>query len=589
MEQTGSTLLLRSLSIPAKEFVVFRSLEKKMTEMTGSEAYVKTLEKEGITHIFGITGAALIPICDELLNSSIRYIPGVHEQGSAHMADGYARASGKPGVVQVTSGPGATNIVTGVATAQLDSSPLVAFTGQVGMNMVGTDAFQEVDIIGVTASITKWNYQVRNPARIPWAVKAGLYIANSGRKGAVLIDLPKNITTETAEMDFDIKLSFPGYRPRMDPDPVEIEWAAQILSEAKKPIILAGGGVVSAGAGRELTDLAETLMAPTATSLMGKGSIPSNHPLSLGLLGMHGREEANYLVPDADVILVVGSRFSDRTTGKIADFAPNARIIHMDIDKSEIDKNVNSITHVWGDAKRSIKILANKIREIRRSKGNNGEWISKIEELRHNHEESDDNTELNGLNTIKAIRRALPSNALVTTDVGQHQMWAAIHFDVFEPSTFMTSGGLGTMGWGTPASIGAKAAQPDRVVLNISGDGSFAMTENNLAVAVDENLPIIVVILNNRMLGMVAQWQRLFMNGRYSAVQRQYTLDFTELAKDYGAHGVHIDTVKELNTELRRAVNADYTTVIEVPIDPEENVYPMIPPGMGLKDILTED
>ena len=560
-----------------------------MSKIIGSKAYVKALEHEGITHIFGITGAALIPICDDLLESNIRYIPGVHEQGSAHMADGYARASGRPGVVQVTSGPGATNIVTGIATAQLDSSPLVAFTGQVPMGMVGTDAFQEVDIIGVSASITKWNYQVRSPERIPWAVKAGLYVANSGRKGAVLIDLPKDVTTSEAEMDFNVEVDFPGYKPQSQPDPIEIGWAAKLLSEAKQPVIVAGGGVVSAGAGKEVTRLAETLMAPTATSLMGKGSIPSDHPLSLGLLGMHGREEANYIVPDADVILVVGSRFSDRTTGSLEYFAPDAKIIHVDIDKSEIDKNVNSITHIWGDARISINELTDKIREIRRAKGGNGEWVHKIEEYRRNIEEPDESAEITGPNVMKAIRHALPSNALVTTDVGQHQMWAAIHFDVYEPGTFMTSGGLGTMGWGTPAAIGAKAAQPDKTVLNISGDGSFAMTENNLAVAVDEDLPIIVVILNNRMLGMVAQWQRLFMNGRYSAVKREYTLDFTELAKDYGAHGVRAETVKELNRALREAVKGDYTTVIEVPIDPEENVYPMIPPGMGLKDILTED
>jgi acetolactate synthase I/II/III large subunit len=559
-----------------------------MTEMTGSKAYVKALEKEGVTHVFGITGAALIPICDDLLDCGIRYIPGVHEQGSAHMADGYARASGRPGVVQVTSGPGATNIVTGVATAQLDSSPLVAFTGQVSMSMVGTDAFQEVDIIGVTASITKWNHQVRDPARIPWAVKAAMYVANTGRKGAVLVDLPKNVTTESAEMDFEAEVSFPGYRPRIRPDPAELMWAARVLSEASQPVIVAGGGVVSAGAGRELTELAELLMAPTATSLMGKGSIPSNHPLSLGLLGMHGKE-ANYLVPDADVLLVVGSRFSDRTTGALAGFAPGARIIHIDIDRSEMDKNVESVIKVCGDARLSIRGLVDQIRAIRRAKGGNGEWVRKVEELRRSHEEPEDSDGVSGPAVIKAIRRALPRDALVTTDVGQHQMLAAIHYDVYEPGSFLTSGGLGAMGWGTPAAIGVKAARPDRAVLNISGDGSFAMTENNLAVAVDEDLPIVVVVLNNRMLGMVAQWQRLFMGGRYSCVKREYTLDFAELAESYGAHGVRAETMRELDAELRRAVASDYTTVIDVPIDPEENVYPMIPPGMGLKDILTED
>jgi acetolactate synthase-1/2/3 large subunit len=402
------------------------------------------------------------------------------------------------------------------------------------------------------------------------------------------VDLPKNVATESAEMDFDAEVSFPGYRPRLQPDPAELEWATRVLSEARQPVIVAGGGVVSASAGRELTELAELLMAPTATSLMGKGSIPSNHPLSLGLLGMHGREEANYLVPDADVLLVVGSRFSDRTTGALAGFAPGARIIHVDIDRSEIDKNVESVIKVCGDARLCIRGLIDQIRALRAGSGN-GEWVHKIEEFRRSYEEPEDADGITGPAIMRTIRRALPGDALVTTDVGQHQMLAAIHYDVYEPGTFLTSGGLGTMGWGTPAAIGAKAAKPDRVVLNISGDGSFAMTENNLAVAVDEDLPITVVVLNNRMLGMVAQWQRLFMGGRYSAVKREYTLDFTELSKTYGAHGVKAETMKELNAELRRAVTADYTTVIEVPMDPEENVYPMIPPGMGLKDILTDE
>ena len=555
-----------------------------MTEMTGSQAYVKALEREGVTHIFGITGAALIPICDELLNSDIRYVPGVHEQGSAHMADGYARVSGKPGIVQVTSGPGATNIVTGVATAQLDSSPVVAFTGQVPMSMVGSDAFQEVDIIGVTASITKWNTQIWDTKRIPWAVKSALYIANTGRKGAVLVDLPKNITTETADIEFPEKVSFPGYNPRIVPEQTELEWAATLLARAKRPVIIAGGGVIASGASQELAILAETLMAPTATSLMGKGAIPSDHPLSLGLCGMHGKCEANYIVPDADVLLVVGARFSDRTTGSLYGFAPNARIIHVDIDQSEIDKNVESITRIVGDARFALQGLTERVSRIQR-KTETG-WTERINEFKQHVEIEKTGTEINGPAVIKAIRKALPRDAIVTTEVGQHQMLAALNYDVYEPGTFLTSGGLGTMGWGTPAAIGAKAARPDSVVLNIAGDGSFAMTENNLAVAVDEDLPIIVVIFNNQMLGMVAQWQRLFMNHRYSAVHRNYSLDFVKLSESYGCTASRVESIPDLETELRRAVDSGQTTVIDVPIDPEENVYPMIPPGMGLKDIL---
>ena len=555
-----------------------------MTEMTGSQAYVKALEREGVTHIFGITGAALIPICDELLNSDIRYVPGVHEQGSAHMADGYARVSGKPGIVQVTSGPGATNIVTGIATAQLDSSPVVAFTGQVPMSMVGSDAFQEVDIIGVTASITKWNTQIWDTKRIPWAVKSALYIANTGRKGAVLVDIPKNITTETADIEFPEKVDFPGYNPKIMPEQTELEWAATLLARAKRPVIIAGGGVVASGASRELTILAETLMAPTATSLMGKGAIPSDHPLSLGLCGMHGKCEANYIVPDADVLLVVGARFSDRTTGALYGFAPNARIIHVDIDQSEIDKNVESITRIVGDARFALQGLSERVGRIQRETESG--WTERINEFRQHVEIEKTGTEINGPAVIRAIRKALPRDAIVTTEVGQHQMLAALNYDVYEPGRFLTSGGLGTMGWGTPAAIGAKAARPDSVVLNIAGDGSFAMTENTLAVAVEEERPIIVVVFNNQMLGMVAQWQRLFMNHRYSAVHRNYSLDFVKLSESYGCAASRVESIPELETELRRAVDSGQTTVIDVPIDPEENVYPMIPPGMGLKDIL---
>jgi acetolactate synthase-1/2/3 large subunit len=454
------------------------------------------------------------------------------------------------------------------------------------MNMVGTDAFQEVDIIGVTASITKWNYQVRDPAMIPWAIKAGMYISNTGRKGAVLIDLPKNVTTEQAEFDYDVKVELEGYKPIINPDPREIDTAVRVLLNAKKPVILAGGGVIASGAGKELTELTELLMAPTVTSLMGKGAISSNHPLSLGICGMHGRHEANYMVPDADVLLVVGSRFSDRTTGSLAGFAPNAQVIHIDIDKSEIDKNVDAITRVVGDARHALVAM---IKRIKAERLNPNGWHERITEFKQYSEPLEYGTEVTTPNIIRSIREALPSNAIVTTDVGQHQMFSAIHYDVLEPGTFLTSGGLGTMGWGLPAAIGAKAALPDRKVLAICGDGGFHMTENNLTVAVDEDFPIVVVVLNNRLLGMVAQWQRLFMDGRLAAVDRDYSVDYTELSKSYGAHAVRPENMDEIKAELRRAVDADYTTVIEITIDPNENVYPMIPPGMGLKDILTDD
>ncbi len=556
-----------------------------MTEMTGAEAYVKALEKEGVEYLWGVTGAAIIPLCDELLKSNIRYVGGAHEQGSTHMADGYARVSGKPGAVQVTSGPGATNIVTGLANAQLDSSPIVALTGQVPLSMIGTDAFQEVDIIGITASITKHNIQVMEPAEIPHAIKSAFYIASTGRKGAVLVDIPKDTQTGRADMVFPDRVEFRGYHPAAEPNTQEIHWAATLLAKAKRPVIIAGGGAVAAGATREIIELAEMLQAPVAHSLMGKGAIPSNHPLSLGLCGMHGRCEANNIVPEADVLLVIGARFSDRTTGSLSGFAPNARIIHIDIDRSEIDKNVDSITRIVGDAKLAVRGISEKVAQQRNTRPKDETLVKRIAELRAQ-SDSLNNSTLSGPEVIRAIRRAMPPDSIIVTEVGQHQMWAAQHYDVRGPGEFFTSGGLGTMGWGTPAAIGAKAARPDLPTLNIAGDGSFAMTENNLAIAVDEGFPITVVILNNGVLGMVAQWQRLFYDRRYSTIKRPKHPDFVKLAESYGAAGVKAESTKQIESAIKRSIKDNQTTVIEVPIDPEENVYPMIKPGLGLKDIL---
>jgi acetolactate synthase-1/2/3 large subunit len=391
---------------------------------------------------------------------------------------------------------------------------------------------------------------------------------------------------EEADFDYDVKVELEGYQPIIEPNPWEIDTAVKILLEAQRIVIIAGGGVISSGAGKELTELAEMLMAPTATTLMGKGAIPSNHPMCLGLCGMHGRHEANFMVPDADVLLVVGARFSDRTTATLKGFAPNAKIIHIDIDRSEIDKNVSIMTQVIGDAKYALTGIIKRLK-VERLKSNG--WHKKIKDFTRYRESYDYGSTINSPGVMRAIRDALPSDAYVTTDVGQHQMFAALHYDVNEPGTFFTSGGLGTMGFGVPAAIGVKAAKPNKKVLAICGDGGFHMTENNLTVAVDEDLPIVVVVMNNKLLGMVAQWQRLFMDGRLSTVDRNYTVDYTELSKTYGAHAVKIESMDHMRTELRRAVDADYTTVIEVPIDPNENVYPHIPPGMGLKDILTED
>ncbi len=559
-----------------------------MTEMTGSRAFVKSLENEGVEHIFGISGGALIPICDELLDSDMRFILARHEQGAAHMADGYARVLNKVGVCMATSGPGATNLVTGLATAQIDSSPVVAFTGQVNRAVIGSDAFQECDIIGVSASVTKYNMQVMSPGEIPEAVKKSFHIANTGRKGAVLVDIPKDCTTLRDEIDFNPGIKFRGYNNNHAPSPKELDWAAQILTKAKRPIMMAGGGVIAAGASNELVALSEALLAPTANTLMGKGAFPEDHPLSLGLCGMHGTQASNSLVPKADVLLVVGSRFSDRTTAKVADFNPNGKIIHIDIDQSEINKNVETVTQVVGDAKLALAGLLERVKTLRQNPDET--WSKRINEFRCDWASEGDsqNGYLRAPKVIRALRDELPRDAIVTTEVGQNQMWAALHYDTYLPRTFHTSGGLGTMGWGFPAAIGAKAAKPEVPVVDIAGDGSFGMTENNLATAIEEELPVIVVVLNNRVLGMVAQWQRLFYDERYSAVKLKGNPDFVKLADAYGAEGVRVETLEEFRREVKRAIGAEVPTVIDVPIDPDENVMPMIPPGMGLKDTLWE-
>jgi acetolactate synthase-1/2/3 large subunit len=559
-----------------------------MTEMIGSKAFVKSLENEGVEHIFGISGGSLIPICDDLLNSEMRFILARHEQGAAHMADGYARVLNKVGVCMATSGPGATNLVTGVATAQIDSSPVVAFTGQVNRAVIGTDAFQECDIIGVSASVTKYNLQIREPSEIPESVKKAFYIANTGRKGAVLVDIPKDCTTLSGEMDFNPDVKLRGYNVDYTPVPQELDWAAQILAKAERPILMAGGGVIAAGATNELIALSEALLAPTANTLMGKGAFPSDHPLSMGLCGMHGTQASNSLVPKADVLMVVGSRFSDRTTAKVADFNPNGVIIHIDIDRSEIDKNVETVTKVVGDAKLALIGLLKRVKALKMKPDQ--AWSKRLNEFRNNWSDEADtaNGYLRAPKIIRALREEMPRDAIVTTEVGQNQMWAALHYDAYLPRTFHTSGGLGTMGWGFPASIGAKAAKPEVPVVDIAGDGSFGMTANNLATAVEEELPVIVVVLNNKMLGMVAQWQRFFYDKRYSAVKLKGNPDFVKLAEAYGAEGVRVETIDGFRRAVKRAIKADVPTVIDVPIDPEENVLPMIPPGLGLKDTLWE-
>jgi acetolactate synthase-1/2/3 large subunit len=561
-----------------------------MVEMSGSKAFVEGLKRENVEMIFGVTGGAVLPICDELWGSDLRFVMARHEQGAAHMADGYARALGRVGVCLATSGPGATNLVTGVATANIDSAPVVAFTGQVPLSMVGSDAFQEVDIIGITASATKYNIQVRRPSEIPPAIKSAFHIASTGRQGAVLVDLPKDCQIDVEDIEFPDEVSFRGYNVNLEPDTREMDWAATLISKARRPVIMAGGGVIASNASPEVIKLADMLMAPTVTSLMGKGSVPSDHPLFAGLCGMHGTGEANMLVSDADVLLVVGARFSDRTTARLEDFSRGAKVIHIDIDKSEVDKNVETVTRIIGDAKLALQGIIERLGKLSYEPRANGDWIKKMEKFREQYTppELSNNPHMRAPAVMKSLRKVLPRDALVTTEVGQNQMWAALYFDAYAPRTFFSSGGLGTMGWGFPAAIGAKAARPEVPVVDIAGDGSFGMTENSLATAVEEDLPVIVVVLNNRMLGMVAQWQRLFYGRRYMAVKLGEYPDFVKLAEAYGAVGVRPETIGEFEKAVQTAIDDNLTTVIDVPIDPEENVFPMVPPGKGLRDLLVE-
>jgi acetolactate synthase-1/2/3 large subunit len=562
-----------------------------MVEMAGTKAFVKSLELEGVKHLFGLPGGSVIPICDEILNGDFRFILARHEQGAAHMADGYARATNGVGVCLATSGPGAANIVTGLATANIDSSAVVAFTGQVNRAVIGTDAFQEVDIIGCSASVTKYNMQVRKASEIPSAVKAAFQIASTGRKGAVLVDLPKDVTTDVEDVTFPETVKLRGYHPNYKPDPREVEWAATLLAKANKPVVVAGGGVINSGSTRELVALSEYLMAPTATTLMGKGAFPADHPLSLGLCGMHGTQAANNIVPEADVLLIVGARLSDRTTGAVKSFAPNAKIIHLDIDRSEIDKNVETVTRVVGDASLALRGLLYNVSKLRAGGDLGNQWGKKVAEFRcqvNGNGNGNKEGYLRAPDVVRALRSTLPREAIVTTEVGQCQMWAALHYDAYDPRTFFTSGGLGTMGWGFPAAIGVKAAKPNVPVVDIAGDGSFGMTENSMATSIEEELPVVVVVLNNQMLGMPAQWQRLFFNHRYSGVKLNGNPNMVKLAEAYGAEGVKVDTLEAFESAVRRAIKSDVSTVIDVPIDPEENVYPIVPPGAGLKDAILE-
>ncbi|MEM4164723.1 MAG: biosynthetic-type acetolactate synthase large subunit [Nitrososphaerales archaeon] len=560
-----------------------------MVEMIGAEAVIEALKRENVSVVFGIPGGANLPIYDALYSSGIRSILCRHEQSAAHMADGYARASGKVGVCMATSGPGATNLVTGIATAYMDSSPIVAITGQVPRAMIGKDAFQEVDIIGITTAITKYTFQPMRAEEIPSDIKKAFYIASTGRPGPVLVDIPKDVQQEKANMIFPDKVTIRGYRPVVTPHPLQVEKAVDLLLSAERPVLWGGGGVNLSNAHEPFRKIAELLMAPVVTTLIGKGAFPENHPLALGPIGMHGTAEANRIVLETDCLLSVGVRFSDRSTGRFDAFCPDAKIIHIDIDPSEIGKNKRVHLPIVGDAKVTLEQIYERLKSKIVEQRNDSPWLRRVEEVR---EEVRRNAKLDGSNRlmsvqiIKKIRQLLPPEGILATEVGKHQMFAEIHYKVVRPRTWITSTGLGTMGFGFPASIGAKVAKPDVPVVDLAGDGSFCMTENSLAVCVEEGIPVIVVIMDNRSLGMVEQWQRIFYNRRYSSVKFGSTPDFVRLAESYGAVGIIAHTLEEFEKAFNHALLSEVATVIDVPIDPEEDVYPFVPPGAGLKDIL---
>jgi acetolactate synthase-1/2/3 large subunit len=558
-----------------------------VVKLSGSKSLTKQLENEGTKVIFGMPGGANLPIYDELGSSSIKHILVRHEQLAAHMADGFARVSRRPGVCLATSGPGATNLVTGIATAYMDSIPVVAITGQVATSSIGRDAFQECDIVGVATPVTKYTFQPLKPSEIPHMVKKAFYISSSGRPGPVLIDIPKDVQTNEAEIEFPSSVRIRGYDPAVEPSCNEVEKAVDLILSAERPMILAGGGVAISGAFSELQTIAEMLMIPVATTFKGKGVFNETHPLALGAIGMHGHVEANRLILEADVLIAIGTRFSDRSTGKVSEFARESKVIHVEIDPSEINKNKEVDIGIIGDVRASLRMMISSFK--RRARRNDlKKWNERFTEVktRCKNEFAIDLSKVSAVSLLKTLREVLPSEAIVTTEVGQCQMWASLHFDVIQPGTFYSSTGLGTMGFGFPAAIGAKVAAPDRPVLDIAGDGSFNMTEAALATSVLDNIPVIVVVINNGMLGMVAQWQRLFYGRRYNGVKLYSLPDYVKLAEAYRAQGLRAQSLDEFSKAVKLGLKSDVATVIDVPISPEEDVFPFVVPGTALKDMV---
>ncbi len=551
--------------------------------MTGSEILIEGLKREGVEVIFGYPGGSVLPLCDHLFNCGLRFILVRHEQGAAHAADGYARASGKVGVCMATSGPGSTNLVTGIATAYMDSIPIVAITGQVATHLIGNDAFQEVDTTGITRPITKHNYLVKNVAELPRVIREAFHIASTGRPGPVLIDLPVDVQRAEGKADFPEKVELRSYRPTYHGHPLQLQKAARLICQAQRPVILAGGGVILSNASERLQSFVEKTGIPVAFTLMGLGSLPSDHRLSLGMLGMHGTRYANYAVMEADVLIAMGCRFDDRVTGKLDKFAPSAQIIHIDIDPAAISKNVRVDIPIVGDVKNVLGKLIEMVEPLSLEK-----WHKEINQWKERYPVVYEPDGLKPQMVIETISHLTRGQAIICTEVGQNQMWTAQFYRFRKPRTLITSGGLGTMGFGFPAAIGAQVAHPEATVIDIAGDGSIQMNIQELATAVSNHLPVKVIVLNNCCLGMVRQWQQLFYRRRYAFTCLQGAEpDFVKLAEAYGALGLRVKSPDQLEPVLKQALaERQRPVLVDCQVEREENVFPMVPAGASLDEMI---
>jgi acetolactate synthase I/II/III large subunit len=570
-------------------FSLTSSRWKEVDEMRAVDAVMECLKAEGVDVVFGLPGGANLPTYDAFVNGGVRHILVRHEAGGGHAAEGYAKATGKVGVAFATSGPGATNLITPICDAMMDSVPVVFITGQVRTELLGTDGFQEADTIGITMPIVKHSVMITRPQDIPRAIHEAFHIARSGRPGPVLVDIPQDLSR--AEIDYepvtDVRL--PGYQPRVEGNQKQIRQAAKALAEAQRPVIYAGGGVVNADASEELTEFATSDRFPVTCTLMGLGAFPAPHAQWLGMLGMHGTRAANYAMDEADLICAVGARFDDRITGKLSEFAPRAKFIHIDVDPAEISKNVPAHIPIVGDARHVLAKLLIEYRAIGADSERLSAWWQRIEGWKEKYplayEDSSDN-EIKPQYMVQALFEATGGEAIVTSDVGQHQMWAAQYYDFPKPRRWINSGGLGTMGFGLPAAMGAAVGCPDRLVCCIAGDGSVQMNAQELATCAQEQIPIKVFIMNNGFLGMVRQWQELFWDGKYSHVETGEFPDFVKLAEAYGATGMRLQDKTTLVADFKRAIETPGPVFVDVRVTREENTYPMIPAGQAAREMV---